>query len=139
MGEPADLLAPGEFSPFKPARPRGELVNPHVQEDARTPAKVIVLPPDPTQMAEKGKKLYLQNQLRQMFHQLMAGNLNAVQSWLHEVAKDSPSKAIEHFIELAKFSLPQLKETAVTVTQNGQAKTYRSSEEILQELNGSHG
>lgn len=123
MGD--DLLA----DEYVPAPRQRDLTRPPMT------TRVIVLPPDPTSMAEKGRKLYLQNQIRQAFHQLAANNLDAVQSWLHKVAEDSPAKGVELFIELAKFSLPQLKETAVTVTQNGSAKTYRSSDEILQELN----
>jgi len=96
---------------------------------------VLVIPPKLSEMTEKGRKLYTQNQIRQAFHQLASQNIDAVQTWLHTTAQDSPAKAIELFIELAKFSLPQLKETAVTVTQNGTQRTYKSSDEILAELN----
>lgn len=125
-----------EFQPLKPRQPRGELVNPHVLPDARPPARVIVLPPDPTQAAEKAKKLITQNKIRQAFHVLALNNLDAVQSWLHEVAKDSPAKAVELFVEIAKFALPQLKEATLTVNKGEQQqRTYTSSADILNELN----
>lgn len=142
LADNSDLLGPDtptqtEFKPFRPRPPAGagELVNQHVYPDARPPTRVIVLPPDPTQMVEKAKKLVTQNKIRQAFHQLAINNLDAVQGWLHEVAKDSPAKAIEQFIELAKFCLPQLKETSLTVTQNDQRRTFQSSQDILNELN----
>lgn len=100
-----------------------------------TPGAVMVLPPDPAKMGEKFLKMHTQNRIRQCFHALAVQNLAWVQEQLHRVAQDSPAKAVELFIDLAKFSLPQLKETAVTVTQNNQTRTFRSSEEILNELN----
>lgn len=118
LGEP-ELLG-GEYKP--PARPR--------------PTTVIVLPPNPAAdtHGEKFMKVYTQNKIRQAFHQLAINNLDAVQTWLHTVAADSPAKAVELFLELAKFSLPQLKETAVTVTQNGNSRTFTSSEDIKAQL-----
>ena len=121
-----DLLE-AEFTPVRPA-PRGELVDSH-----NSPMRVIVLPPDPTQLTEKAKKLVTQNKIRQAFHHLALNNLDAVQSWLHKVAEDSPAKAVELFLELAKFSLPQLKEATLTVNKGDHQRTYQSSEEILQE------
>lgn len=96
----------------------------------RRPHAVVILPPNPTvdSHGEKYMKLYTQNKIRQAFHHLAMNNLDAVQTWLHTVAGDSPAKAVELFLELAKFSLPQLKETAVTVTQNNQTRSYSIAE-----------
>src|SRR3569833_2971566 len=101
----SDLLGgPQEFAPPSRRAPRGEIANQHVLPDAPSPTRVLVLPPDPMHMVEKAKKLITQNKIRQAFHLLAANNLDAVQSWLHKVAEDSPAKAVELFIELAKFS-----------------------------------
>lgn len=99
----------------------------------RTVTRVVMLPPDPRD--EKHVKAHTQNKIRQAFHQLAHNNLDAVQSWLHAVAEDSPARAVELFIELARFSLPQLKASEVTVNQGGPAKTY-TLEELQQQLNG---
>jgi hypothetical protein len=93
--------------------------------------RVVMLPPDPT--SEKHVKAHTQNKIRQAFHQLAHNNLDAVQAWLHDVARDSPARAVELFIELARFSLPQLKASEVTLNQNGPAKTY-TIDELKQQL-----
>lgn len=115
---------------YRPATPTPPVLS--TQQEART---VVVLPRDPTRMEEKARKQYTQQRIRECFHQLAMGNLNAVQTWLHNVAQDSPAKAVELFIELARFSLPQLRETAVTLNKNETVRTFQSSEEILAELN----
>lgn len=119
-----DLLAADEFAPAAP-RPRGS--NP-----GRT---ILVLPPNPTAdtHGEKFMKLHTQNKIRQVFHNLAMNNLDAVQTWLHKLAEESPAAALDRFIELAKFSLPQLKETSVNVTQNGTTRSY-SMQELEAEL-----
>lgn len=136
----SDLLGgPDEFTPapnpFRVRAPRGDIVNPHVTSDAPSPTRVLVLPPDPMYMAEKAKKLITQNKIRQAVHLLAANNLDAVQTWLHKVAEDSPAKAVELFIELMKFSLPQLKEATITMQKGETQRTFTSSADILQELN----
>lgn len=113
--------------------PLSEFIPPPARRELRT---YVVLPPDPTKMEQKALKQYTQQKIRQAFHQLAMGNLDAVQSWLHDVAKDSPAKAIELFIEMAKFSLPQLKATEMTVTTENKTRTFTSSADILAELNG---
>lgn len=112
-----DLLGEAEFAPLA--------AEPPVRVAGRT---VVILPPDPSQMAEKALKLYTQNRIRQCFHALTLQNLGWVQEQLHAVARDSPARALELFIDLAKFSLPQLKETSVNVTQNGASRQYTIAE-----------
>jgi hypothetical protein len=100
------------------------------------PTVVHILPPDPTKMQAARLKQYTQQKIREAIQQLTAGNIDAVHFWLHEVAKDSPSRAIELFIELTKFSVPQLKEATMTVNRNdGKTVTFTSSADILAELN----
>jgi hypothetical protein len=53
--------------------------------------------------------------IRHSMAELAAGNVEHVQTWLHEVAKTQPAKAIELFIELVQFSLPRVKAVAVDV------------------------
>lgn len=102
--------------------------------DERT-ALSLVQPTHRLALSQAMVKAITQNRIRQAMSLLAHENIENVHAWLAEVAKDSPAEAVRLFIELAKFSLPQLKETAVTVTQNGSAKTYSSSDELLAELN----
>lgn len=48
--------------------------------------------------------------------ELAGMNIDNAHAWLARVAEDSPAKALELFIELAKFSAPQLKAVAVAIT-----------------------
>lgn len=121
----ADLLAgdaPTVASEFLPGRP------PH-------PLVTYILPPDPTKMQAARLKQYTQQKIREATQALAMNNLDEVQKWLHKVAEDSPARAVELFIELMKFSLPQLKETAVTVNNNqGRTVTFTSSNDIAEKL-----
>lgn len=101
--------------------------------DART-ALSLVQPHHPAAMSQSLVKAVTQNRMRQSMAELAHGNIPYVNELLRQVAKDSPAKAVELFIELAKFSLPQMKETAVTVTQNSATRTY-SIAELEAELN----
>lgn len=134
MHDTIDLLGGDLLTTDAPAT-TPDALGEYVARPVRPETRVLVLPPDPAMMGQKYLKLHTQNKIRQAFHNLAINNLDAVQTWLHEIAKDSPKAAIDAFIELAKFSLPQLKETAVTVTQNNATKTYTSSQDILAELN----
>jgi hypothetical protein len=93
----------------------------------------LVSPHHPMAMSQQMVKAVTQNRIRQSMAELAHGNLDNVNAWLAKVAEDSPAKAVELFIELAKFSLPQMKETAVTVTQNNSSRTY-TLEQLQQEL-----
>lgn len=123
---PVDLLAdvpiasPAEYIPAPPARPR-EIV------------RTIVMPPDPQASGQKYLKLYTQNKIREAFHNLTMEVLPEVLAALRKVGEDSPARMVELFLDMAKFSLPQLKETSVNVTQNGATRTY-SIQELEQEL-----
>lgn len=119
-----------EFARRTIANDHGDLIG--VEE--RT-ALSLVQPTHRLALSQAMVKAITQNKIRQAMSLLAHENIDSVHAWLALVAKDSPAEAIRLFIELAKFSLPQLKETAVTVTQNGNAKTYSSSEELLAELN----
>lgn len=126
MTDNGDLLLGGEapaalpeFVPVAPVRPQ----------------VIQILPPDPTKMQAARLKQYTQQKIREAFHQLAMNNLDAVQGWLHKLAEDSPAAALDRFIELSKFSLPQLKETAVNVsTQSGKTITFTSSNDVLAKL-----
>jgi hypothetical protein len=122
LGAP-EPTAPAQ-SEFLP-RPRPVRDRPHT----------VVIPVPPTEANEKLKKLFTQNQIRQMTMQLADRNLPAVETWLHKVSEDSPAKAVELFIELLKFSLPQLREATLNVTKDNVTRTFQSSADILAELN----
>lgn len=125
VNDNVDLLL-GEETPTQTEFTGAELPRPQI---------VQILPPDPTKMQAARLKQYTQQKIREAFHQLAMNNLDSVQGWLHELAKDSPAAALDRFIELAKFSLPQLKETAVTVNNNqGRTITFTSSADIAQQL-----
>lgn len=67
--------------------------------------------------------------LRWAMGELVALNVDNVNAWLQEAAKDSPSRAIELFIELAKFSAPQLKAVAVDVRSgDGSVRSLSTSD-----------
>jgi hypothetical protein len=94
----------------------------------------LVAPTHQLAMSQQLVKAVTQNRIRHSMAELAHGNIPYINELLRKVAEDSPAKAIELFIELAKFSLPQMKETAVTVTQNNASRTY-TIEQLQQELN----
>jgi hypothetical protein len=130
--EPVDLLA--DITAASAPRPtsvpmtHGEFLPVRVPPP---PGRIVVMPPDPT--TEKAIKALTQQKIRQAFANLAHNNLDAVQSWLHSVAQDSPARAVELFLQLAEFSLPRLKATEVTVTQNNSTRTY-TLEELKRQL-----
>jgi hypothetical protein len=124
--KPVDLLADISAAaphPVPAPAPHGEFLPARVP---LPPGRIVVMPPDPT--TEKAMKALTQQKIRQAFANLAHNNLDAVQSWLHSVAQDSPARAVELFLQLAEFSLPRLKATEVTVTQNNSSKTYTIDE-----------
>jgi hypothetical protein len=63
------------------------------------------------------------------FAELADLNIDNVHRWLSEVAQQSPGKAIELFMQLAQFSLPQLKAATVDVrSSDGSVKTMSFTE-----------
>lgn len=112
-----------EFARRTVADKHGDLLS----TEQRT-ALSLVKPTHPMAMSQTLLKAVTQNRIRSSMAELAHGNIDFVNDCLHKVALDSPAKAIELFIELAKFSLPQMKETAVTVTQNNATKTYTIAE-----------
>ena len=65
------------------------------------------------------------SRLRHMLADLVAMNMDNLNTWLAELAKEHPRAAIEMVIELAKFTTPQQKAVAVDVRdQGGNLKSY---------------
>lgn len=61
--------------------------------------------------------------------ELAGMNIDNAHEWLRQVAQDSPAKAFELFLELVKFSAPQLKAVAVDVRSgDGTVRTFSTSE-----------
>lgn len=129
MPDPLAGLPPSIMpAPLSPSAPLVEML-------PITRTRTIVMPASVGEMQTKYQKMHTQNQLRQQMLRLIDRNVDDVHTWLHDIAKDSPAAAVDRFIELLKFGLPQLKEATLNVTRDGSTKTFRSSEEILQELN----
>lgn len=83
--------------------------------------------------------------IRRAFAELAQGNIEEVQDWLHLVANGrpegfdeagfpvvginpQPARAIELFIELAKFSTPQVKAVALEVSDGKSVRRMSMSE-----------
>ncbi len=57
----------------------------------------------------KGAKDKTTSEIRDIFKGIVEGNLDKVESWLRNVAKENPAKATELFLRLSEFILPKLK------------------------------
>ena len=78
--------------------------------------------------------------IRRAFAELAQGNIENVEAWIHQVAcgvfdsegkmlrAPNPAGAVELFIELAKFTVPQVKAIAVDITEKGGTKRYSMAE-----------
>jgi hypothetical protein len=82
--------------------------------------------------------------IRRAFAELAQGNIENVEAWLHALAAGSPDQiidghkipgarpnpalAIQLFIELAKFTVPQQKAVSVDITDKGGTKRYSMAE-----------
>ena len=51
----------------------------------------------------------LNKEVREAYKELVEVNLENIDQWLKEVAKENPAKAIEIIIKLSDFFLPKLK------------------------------
>lgn len=74
------------------------------------------------------------NRIRYAMAELAAMNVENVHEWLAILAKDSPKAAIDAFIELAKFSAPQLKAVAIDVRSGDGSVKHMSTAELEREL-----
>lgn len=81
------------------------------------------------------------SRIRRAFAELAQGNIEDVEAWLHAVANGttnpatgqqltmpSPARAIELFIELAKFTTPQVKAVSVEVNDGRSVKRMTVAE-----------
>lgn len=67
--------------------------------------------------------------IRWALGELAAMNIDNAHRWLDEVAKDNPAKAFEMFLELVKFSAPQLKAVAVDIRSgDGTVRTLSTAD-----------
>lgn len=72
--------------------------------------------------------------IRQMVNELLAGNIDNADFALKQLFAANPKLGLEAFIELAKFSLPQLKAVAVQVddrSDNPRALTFQQLQQAL--------
>lgn len=86
--------------------------------------------PDHPQALSQGRiKNATVARIRYAMSELAALNIDNVDRWLSEVGKDSPAKAVELFIEIMKFSAPQLKAVAVDVRSgDGSVRTLSTAD-----------
>lgn len=107
----------GETLPGAPAPPGGFAANPRLAlliNDKATAPKI-----------------------RSMVNELLAGNLQAADVALKQLFVANPKVGLELFIEMAQFTLPQLKAVAVAIDDNSAANPRAASFVDLQKmLNG---
>jgi hypothetical protein len=91
-------------------------------------------PSHPLALSQAELKRVNQNRLRSMMAELTAMNLENVHNWLAQLAQESPKAALEMFVELAKFSAPQLKAVAIDVRDQGTGDLKRLSVADLEKI-----
>lgn len=91
-------------------------------------------PDDPRGLSQGRIKNVTGNRIRYAMAELAALNVENVHNWLGQLAKDSPKAAIDAFIELAKFSAPQLKAVAIDVRSGDGSVKHLSTAELEREL-----
>lgn len=47
-------------------------------------------------------------EVREAFQELISGNLDSMNEWIEQVAKDNPAKALELLLKMSDFILPRL-------------------------------
>jgi len=65
----------------------------------------------------QGAKDRTQKETKEIFHQIVEGNIDNFQTWIDEVAKRNPERAFDMVVKLMEFTLPKLK--AVEMTSEG--------------------
>lgn len=74
--------------------------------------------------------------IRQLVNELLAGNIQEVDYALKQMLAANPKQGLELYIELAKFSLPQLKAVAVQVDDRSENPRTLSIAQLQQALQG---
>jgi len=64
----------------------------------------------------KGAKDKTTSEIREVFKEIVEGNLNNIDTWLKDIATENPAKAIELFLKLSEFILPKLKSIDLTTS-----------------------
>ncbi len=93
--------------------------------EPRVPNLKLLLKPDEKATAPK---------IRHLVNELLAGNLQRADEALQDLFKLNPKQALELYIELAKFSLPQLKAVAVQVDDRSDNTRSLSIAQLQQAL-----
>jgi hypothetical protein len=91
-------------------------------------------PSHPLAMPQGQLKKVNGNRIRAAMAELAAMNVENAHAWLAQLAADSPKAALEMFIELAKFSAPQLKAVAIDVRDQGTGDLKRLSVADLEKI-----
>lgn len=97
----------------------------------------LMEPTDPRALSQREIKAITTQRLRAAMSEVVGENIVKINTWLDQVAADSPKAAIELVIELAQFSLPKLKAVAVDVRSgDGSVKTLSVADLEAAMLNG---
>jgi len=84
-------------------------------------------PGDSRALTARAVNSITKSQIRYYMSEILHGNLDKINAWLDEVAKDSPAKALELLMQFAEFSTPRLKAVAVQMSDptapNGAKRT----------------
>ncbi len=67
---------------------------------------------------EKGTPNVLTKEIREVYQELLEKNLDKVDGWLQEVAKDNPDRALNFIIRLSEFVVPKLQSTSLNSSLN---------------------
>lgn len=73
--------------------------------------------------------------IRHMVNELLAGNLQQADRALNDLFRINPKLGLELYIELAKFSLPQLKAVAMQIddrSENPRTLSFAQLQQVLQ-------
>lgn len=66
------------------------------------------------------------NSMRVKFEKVLSKNLKNIDTWLNEVAKNEPAKALDLILKLSSFVMPKVKAIEVTEVKEG----YKWTEDL---------
>lgn len=79
---------------------------------------------------QKGTPNRVTADVRAAFAELAVRNFDRIQDWLEQVAQHSPAKAIELWLQLMRFVLPEMKSVAIDARSSDASVTDMSYAEL---------
>ena len=61
----------------------------------------------------KGTPNKVTQEIRECYNQLLSNNSDKLQTWIDEVAKDNPAKALDVILKLSVFILPKMNRVSI--------------------------